>query len=102
MIRFIEVLNETNFNPRMERTSKPKFGLGEVWINEKYVVSLREAVGYKSLLKEGKLPFDLDAAHSFTTIVTNNGRVTEAHVVVGTPATVAGRLNPKTTGLLKG
>ena len=59
MIRFVEVLNQTDFNPRLERTAKPRFTLNEVWINEKYVVSIREAKGYGSLMKEGLLPPDL-------------------------------------------
>ena len=102
MIRFIEVVNQTNFNPRMERTSKPHFTLGEVWINEQYVVSIREAPGYKALLKEGLLPPDLEENHSFTTIETHNGRIGESHVVVGSPTTVATRLNQNTKNLLKG
>jgi|TARA_Y100000310_G_C20562630_1_gene753814 hypothetical protein len=102
MIRFIEVLNETNFNPRMERTSTPKFRLGEVWINKSYVVSISEARGYKALLREGSLPADLDDNHSFTTIVVNNGRITESHVVVGSPTVVATRFGSDTQTLLKG
>jgi hypothetical protein len=102
MIRFIEVLNETNFNPRLERTSIPQFALGEIWINEKYVVSIREALGYRALLREGKLPDDLDNAHSFTTVTTNNGQLTETHVVVGSPESVAKRLDPNRKLLLKG
>jgi len=102
MIRFIEVINKTDFNPRMERTAKPSFTLGEIWINEKYVVSVQEAVGHKTLLREGLLPPDLDNAHAFTTITTNNGHLTETHVVVGSPESVATRLSPKSHGLLKG
>ena len=104
MIRFIEVLNETNFQPRMERTAQPQFTLGEVWINENYVVSIREAPGYKSLLREGQLPADLDSTHSFTliTTTTQNGTRTESHVVVGSPSVVARRLNHNSPSLLKG
>tara|TARA_R110002020_G_scaffold53430_9_gene149553 strand:- start:1257 stop:1565 length:309 start_codon:yes stop_codon:yes gene_type:complete len=102
MIRFIEVVNQTNFNPRMERTAKPKFTLGEVWINEDYVVSVREALGYKALLREGLLPTDLEEDHKFTTIVTNNGSQTQQHVVVGSPTVVATRLSSTEPTLLKG
>ena len=102
MIRFIEVVNQTNFNPRMERTATPKFTLGEIWINEKYVVSVREATAYKSLLKEGLLPPDLEGAHTFTSIETQKGSLKEIHVVVGTPMAIAKRLNEDTKGLLKG
>jgi len=97
MIRFIEVVEEQ----RDHRTA-PTFTLAEVWINENYVVSVREAREYKSLLKEGLLPSDLDRDHSFTTVVTNNGQVTEAHVVVGSPTTVATRFQGDTRTLLKG
>lgn len=102
MIRFIEVVNTTDHNPRMERTAKVRFTLSEVWINEEYVVSIREADGYKKLLSEGRLPGDLEPHHSFTSIITNNGNISETHVVVGTPAIVAGRLNKDTHQLLKG
>jgi len=102
VIRFIEVVNQTNFKPRLERTAQPKFTLGEVWINEDYVVSLREAAGYKSLLREGMLPDGLESAHAFTLITTHNGTVTDSHVVVGSPATVAERLGTSSKMLLKG
>ena len=86
----------------MERTSTPQFTLGEVWINQDYVVSVREAVGYKALLREGVLPPDLDNAHTFTTITTQTGQLTETHVVVGAPDTVANRLSKGRSTLLKG
>jgi hypothetical protein len=102
MIRFIEVINQTNFKPRMERTAQPNFTLGEVWINQSYVVSLREAAAYKSLLREGMLPDGLESAHAFTLITTQNGTVTDTHVVVGSPAAVAERLGASSKILLKG
>ncbi len=102
MIRFIEISNDTDFNSRMERTAKLEFSLNEVWINEKYVVSFREAPGYKKLLNEGRLPDDLNPDHDFTAILTNNGNISETHVVVGDIVTVAQRLNVEKRSLLKG
>jgi len=102
MIRFIEVINETNFNARLERTASPQFSLGEVWINEKYVVNLREAKGYRRLLREGHLPEDLETTHDFTAVTTNNGNVTETHIVVGGISHIAARLNQDRKMLLKG
>ena len=101
MIRFVEVINETEFNPRMERTAIPRFSLGEVWINEKYIVKIREAPGYTTLLKEGRFG-DLDANHEFTAITTHNGNLTETHVVVGGAQEVAARLEKSRKILLKG
>ena len=86
----------------MERTAEPRFHMGEVWINEKYVVSVQEALGYKSLLREGLLPEGLENAHSFTTITTHHGSKTETHVVVGSPELVATRLGGTESTLLKG
>lgn len=102
MIRFIEVVNHRNSNPQVEGNSASRFTLGEVWINEDYVVSIREALGYRSLLEEGLLPPDLENHHVFTTVVINNGLRTESYVVVGNPVTVAGRLSKDTQTLLKG
>lgn len=54
MIRFVEVINKTDKNPRLERVSVPQFELSEVWINEKYVVQVRPHTGYDRLLKRRK------------------------------------------------
>ena len=102
MIRFVEVVNKTDFNPRMERTAVPHFELGEVWINEQFVVSIREATNYNKLLAEGQLPPKMDEAHRFTSVTTNMGGATETHVVVGAPETVARRLGQINNTLLKG
>lgn len=102
MLRFIEVINDTNFQPRMERTANVRFSLGEVWINEKYVVSVRAARGYQKLLKEGRIAGDLRPDHEFTAITTTNGTVTEVHVVVGDITTIARRINKDNQTLLKG
>ena len=102
VIRFIEVINQTTFNPRMERTASPRFSMGEIWINPKYVVSVREAPGYKSLLREGSLPLDLNEAHTFTTVVVTQAGTTASHVVVGSPQAIAQRLKTPIANLLKG
>jgi hypothetical protein len=102
MIRFIEVLNNTDKNPRMERVATPEFELGEIWINEKYVVNVREHVGYNKLLKEGRMGVDLDLNHRFTTIVINEGGNSSVHTVVGDPLTVANKISRRNSQLLKG
>jgi hypothetical protein len=102
MVRFIEVINNTDFQPRLERTAKVHFSLGEVWINEKFVVSMRCAPAYQKILKEGRLQGDLDGDPEFTAVTINNGNMTEVHVVVGDLDTVARRVNKNTRTLLKG
>lgn len=102
MIRFIEVVNDTDFQPRLERVAIPRFSLQEVWINEKHVTDLRESPGYAALLKEGSLPPDLSPDHGFTTISVSTGGQQHSYVVVGEVNTVAARLNRDHTRLLKG
>ena len=102
MIRFVEIINRTDKNPRMERTAKPRFELGEVWINEKFVVNVREHVGYNNLLEEGRMGVDLDSSHRFTTITLNEGGRSSSHTVVGDPMTVASKLSRDRAQLLKG
>ena len=92
MIRFIEVVNQTDWNPRMERVATPQYTLAEIWINPHYVINIREARGYKSLLSEGFLPADLEDGHSFTLVTTNEGEGVVTHVVMGSPTAVATRL----------
>ena len=102
MNRFVEVVNRTDFNPRMERIAVPRFDLQEVWINEQHVVSIREARNYNKFLAEGQLPPRMNEAHEFTTVTTNIGGTTETHVVVGSPSVVARRLGQSGGQLLKG
>ena len=89
MIRFVEVINKTEKNPRMERTAIPQFELKEVWINEEHVVNLREATGYARMLEEGRLPNALSTEHSFTAVTINMGQISETYVVVGDLPTLA-------------
>ena len=102
MIRFVEVVNKTDKNPRMERTAKLAYELGEVWINEKYVVNIREHQGYNRMLQEGRLSIGLDMDHRFTAVTINEGGKSTTHVVVGDAATVAKKLTPRDSRLLKG
>ena len=102
MIRFVEVVNRTEWNPRMERTAIPQFELQEVWINEEHVINLREASGYTKMLHEGRLPADLSTKHSFTAVTTNMGNMSETYIVVGDLPTVANRLSKNRASLLKG
>jgi len=102
MIRFVEVINKTDRDPRMERVATPQFELGEVWINEKYVVNVRPHQGYDTLLREGKIGLGLDQAHRFTTVVVNEGGRSTTHIVLGDPSEVATRLTNNRSQLLKG
>ena len=102
MIRFVQVINKTDRNPRLERVSVPQFELSEVWINEKYVVQVRPHTGYDRLLKEGRMGLGLDSNHRFSAVIMNEGGVASTRVVIGIPSEVANRLMSDKTQLLKG
>jgi len=102
MIRFTEVINNTHFIPRMDRTAKVAFSISEVWINEEFVVNVRPAPAYQKLLAEGRIRGDLDPQHEFTAITTQNGNLSATHVVIGELNDVARRLNKDRRELLKG
>ena len=102
MIRFVEVINQTEFNSRTERTSVPTFSLGEVWINEKHISHMRPAPEYRELLAEGQLSKELNPNHHFTSVTTTQGSISATHIIVGEVSTVAERLGYDPRTLLKG
>jgi len=102
MIRFIEVINETHFDSRRQRTAVPSFRLGEVWINETHISHMRSAPEYRKLLSEGRLEGELNSGHHFTSLTTTTGTATTTHIVIGEMNAVAKRLGYDTRTLLKG
>jgi hypothetical protein len=102
MVKFIEVVSNWKGTSSLRKSDVASYSLSEVWINENYVVSLKEASRYRALLQDGKLPGDLDPDHDFTTITTNHTGVAETRVVVGGMSAVAAELNGTPAKLLKG
>ena len=103
MVRFVEVVSAyrgTSIN--QQRPAVEPYALSEVWINQNYVISLKESTAYRKLLEEGNLPADLAPDHDFTAVTTSHGGVVQTHVVVGELTSVAQKLNRPTTQLLKG
>lgn len=92
MIRFIEIVNNSDTDRRQEKTRVPAYSLSELWINDKYVISIKEALIPLRLLREGYLPPDLSENHKFTLVTINNGNTTQTHTVIGDPSDVARQL----------
>jgi len=76
--------------------------LRTVFINPDYVVCLREDNDTTNLLKEGRLPEDLDARQSFTRVSINKGTYGQDIVVVGPVEEIYKRLDFQKKQLLKG
>jgi hypothetical protein len=78
------------------------YSLRAVFINPDYVVCLREDFDTTNLLKEGRLPGDLDARQSFTRVSINKGTYGQDIVVVGLLEEVYKKLDFQKKQLLKG
>jgi|TARA_R110000824_G_scaffold102984_1_gene244938 hypothetical protein len=83
-------------------TTRRDYSLRTVFINPDYVVCLREDVDTNSLLKEGKLPTDLDKRQVFTCVSINKGTYGQDIIVVGPVEETYNKLNIEKRQLLKG
>ena len=105
MVIFIELRRapKIDVDSNDDTDSEPQFILGEIWLNEHYVVAVFPMPEYKLLQEKGMLPQDLDGDHEFTGVIVNRGNISSTHVIIGATATVAMHLNPGTSkSLLKG
>ena len=83
-------------------TCSRDYSLRTVFINPDYVVCLREDDDTSTLLKEGRLPADLDARQSFTRVSINKGTYGQDIVVVGPVEETYKKLDFQKRQLLKG
>jgi len=95
-VRFVEVFDSG------VGTCSRIYLLRTVFINPDYVVCLREDHDTTNLLKEGRLPEDLDARQSFTRVSINKGTYGQDIVVVGPVEEIYKRLDFQKKQLLKG
>ena len=89
VVKLIEVYETTRAHSNETNRS---YSLREVFINPQQVVCLREATHYKKLLKEGKLPTDLDGRQAFTHVFLNRGQTGLDLIVVGAPGMVENKI----------
>jgi len=79
VVKLVEISRELNISENKD------YKLREVYINPEHVVFMREDHNAKRLLKERRLPGDLDERQRFTRIVLNKGASGQELVVVGNP-----------------
>ena len=79
-----------------------EFGLREVYVNPKHVVSLREDFRLRSKLEEGVLPAELKTEHVFTKMTLDKGTTGLEIIVIGRPSTVESKLRTSSRELLNG
>ena len=76
--------------------------LREVYVNPKHIVAMRQDDRMTSVLKEGKLPDQLDQRQNFTKLYVDRGNTGIDITVVGDLNTVKEKLGLDNKSLLKG
>ena len=76
--------------------------LREVYVNPKHIVAMRQDDRMTSVLKEGKLPDQLDQRQNFTKLYVDRGNTGIDITVVGDLNTVKEKLGLDNRSLLKG
>ena len=91
MTKLIEVYKQLN-----------DYLLREVYVNPKHIVAMRQDDRMNSVLKEGKLPDQLDQRQDFTKLYVDRGNTGIDITVVGDLNTVKEKLGLDNKSLLKG
>tara|TARA_R110000796_G_scaffold33453_1_gene86716 strand:- start:716 stop:991 length:276 start_codon:yes stop_codon:yes gene_type:complete len=76
--------------------------LREVYVNPKHIVAMRQDDRMTSVLKEGKLPDQLDQRQNFTKLYVDRGNTGIDITVVGDLNTIKEKLGLDNRSLLKG
>ena len=91
MTKLVEVYKQLN-----------DYMLREVYVNPKHIVAMRQDDRMNSVLKEGKLPDQLDQRQDFTKLYVDRGNTGIDITVVGDLNTVKEKLGLDSKSLLKG
>ncbi len=91
MVKLVEVQQRMN-----------NFRLTEVYVNPEHVVAMREDERMTQVLREGKLPENLDDRQSFTKIYIDRGHTGIDMTVVGDIQQIKEKLGLNKRTLLKG
>ena len=91
MTKLIEVYKQLN-----------DYLLREVYVNPKHIVAMRQDDRMTSVLKEGKLPDQLDQRQNFTKLYVDRGNTGIDITVVGDLNTIKEKLGLDNRSLLKG
>jgi N-acetylmuramoyl-L-alanine amidase len=91
MVKLVEVQQRMN-----------NFRLTEVYVNPEHVVAMREDERMTQVLREGKLPENLDDRQSFTKIYIDRGHTGIDMTVIGDVQQIKEKLGLNKRTLLKG
>jgi len=95
-VQFVEIYNVSGTGTIKD------YAVRTVYLNPDHVVCLREDNRVEHLLREGRLPKDLDARQQFTAITLNKGTYGQEITVVGLISDVHQKLFRDNRMLLRG
>jgi len=78
------------------------YSVRTIYINPTHVVCIRESYDMTGLLKEGRLPKELDTRQEFTTLSLNKGTYGQDVIVIGSVNEIHKKLNKHERQLLQG
>ena len=82
--------------------SLTEYRMREIYVNPKHIVAMRQDDRMSSVLKEGKLPDELDNRQIFTKLYVDRGNTGIDVTVVGDLNTIKEKLGLDNRSLLKG
>ena len=82
--------------------SLTEYRIREIYVNPKHIVAMRQDDRMSSVLKEGKLPNELDNRQVFTKLYVDRGNTGIDVTVVGDLNTIKEKLGLDNRSLLKG
>jgi hypothetical protein len=97
-VQLVEIFDRNEGNTNRGQT----YSVRTIYINPTHVVCIRESYDMGTLLKEGRLPKELDKRQEFTTLSLNKGTYGQDVIVVGSVNEVHMKLHKHTRQLLQG
>ena len=97
-VQLVEIFDRNEGNTERGQT----YSVRTIYINPDHVVCIRESYDMSNLLKEGRLPQQLDTRQEFTTLSLNKGTYGLDVVVVGAVNEIHKKLNKHQRQLLQG
>lgn len=95
LVPFVEIVEKSSLG-------EAKYQIREVFINPDNIVSVKKDDKAETMLREGKLPWDLHEGQSFSRIVLSSAAGAEFITVVGEPEHVVEKCLSTKSRLLKG
>ena len=97
-VQLVEIFDRNEGNTKRGQA----YSVRTIFINPVHVVCIRESYDMLGLLKEGRLPQELDSRQEFTTLSLNKGTYGQDIIVIGSVNEVHKKLHVNARQLLQG